>query len=64
MALQIDYNKQSQIKQAIEIAISYCEEHIPTTDSWSRQGLESLLINFKDLNEGIGNSFVIASDPN
>ena len=63
MALQINYNKQEQIKSALEMAISYCKDNIESTDSWSREGLENHLKTFEDLYGSIGNSFVIADDP-
>jgi hypothetical protein len=56
---EIDYSIQSDLKTSLELAISYCETNIPITDSWSRQGLESLLIKFNNLRDSIGNTFVV-----
>lgn len=64
MALQINYNKQEQIKSALEMAISYCNDNITTTDSWSREGLLKHRKTFEDLLNNIGSSYVIADDPN
>ena len=36
------YDTEDTVKNAIEMAIMYCNENIPTTDSWSKQGLETL----------------------
>ena len=36
------YDTEDTVKSAIEMAIMYCNEYIPTTDSWSKQGLETL----------------------
>ena len=63
MALQINYNKQEQIKSALEMAISYCDDNIATTDSWSKEGLLRHRQIFEDLLNDIGSSYVIADDP-
>jgi hypothetical protein len=63
MALQINYNKQEQIKSALEMAISYCNDNIATTDSWSREGLLKHRKTFEDLLNNIESSYVIADDP-
>lgn len=55
----IDYDKQSKLKDSLEIAIAYCKENAPKTDSWSRQRLESHQANFEDLLSSIGNGFVV-----
>ena len=43
------FNSEEVIKNALSIAICYCKEQIPLTDSWSRQGLESHLLEFEAL---------------
>lgn len=46
-----DFIKQQEtMRDAIQLAIYYCEEHIESTDSsWTRQGLETHLEKFKEL---------------
>lgn len=56
---KIDYTKQQEIKEALEIARYYCEDNIPKVDSWSKQGLEVHLLKIEDLIKNIGNSFVV-----
>lgn len=63
MALQINYDKQEQIKSALEMAISYCNDNIATTDSWSKEGLLKHKQTFENLLKNIGSSYVIADDP-
>ncbi len=44
-----NYEATSTMKEALEIAILYCEEHIPTTDAFSKKKLETLLGQFEYL---------------
>lgn len=58
---RIDYQIQSDIKEALEIAKWYCKENIPKVDGWSRQGLEAHLETIEELINNIGNSFVVGN---
>jgi hypothetical protein len=64
MALQINYNKQEQIKEALEMAICYCIDNSKTSDTWSAVRLSDKQKVFEDLLNNIGSSYVIADDPN
>jgi hypothetical protein len=55
---QIDYSIQRELEEAINLAMHYCEEHIPTADSWSREKLEMQLDTLTNLQSRIGKSFV------
>lgn len=57
----IDYEKQQEIRDILEIAKAYCEEHIPNADGWSAQGLSNYLLKIEELQKGIGNSFVVGN---
>jgi len=58
---QIDYSIQDKLKIAIDLAITYCEDHIQTTDSYSKKQLHANLIDLRDLKDEIGNGFVVGS---
>lgn len=45
--------KEDIIKDAIEMAIFYCEEKIPIADSWSSFGLRNHLKNLKEIQDEI-----------
>lgn len=55
----IDYSKQEEIKNALELAKWYCKENIPKVDGWSKEGLEKHLTKIESLLKEIGNSFVV-----
>ena len=55
----INYSEQEQLKEALVLAKFYCEEHIEHADSWSKQGLESMLIELDNLSSSLGNSIVV-----
>ena len=48
-----DSEKEEVLKDAIQMAIFYCEEKIPITDSWSAQGLKEHLENLKQFQKEI-----------
>ena len=56
---QIDCVQTETIKEAVKMAIFYCQEKIPTADSWSKQSLTNLLDDFENLSGKLARQNVI-----
>lgn len=56
---EIDYKETETLKEAVKMAIFYCQEKIPTADSWSKQGLTDLLDEFENLSSKLARQNVV-----